>query len=156
MKQHTNYWIGGLIMLGLFFVLITGWSIFTASSGVSSVVDPYYYDHGLKYNNSEVERNAAAVMDWNIDVRVIERLVTINLQKASQDPVSGCRGQLSLHSPKSDIKQVASLELKELSPGIYAVQLPINIAGTVPAELVLGKDNILIRRSILLNIKASN
>jgi len=154
MKKKTNYWVGGLMLLGLFFILITGWSVFTAGRGVSSVVDPHYYDHGLKYNDTLIERRAAGTMAWNAVLALESRQVTVRLTDGGTGPVTGCRGQITLHMTTEDSRIPVSFELHESAPGVYSLVLPANIEGTVPAELKLGRDSMIFRRNILLNIKS--
>jgi nitrogen fixation protein FixH len=155
MKNKVNYWVGGLICLGLFFSLITGWSIFSASRGVSSIVDPNYYAHGLKYNDTQLERRAVLAMGWHAAVTIAGRRVVILLSDG-ENPVPGCQGHILLHVARADTRLPLQLDLVESSPGTYGVLLPANISGGVPAELSLGRDGMILHRNVLLNITGRN
>jgi len=156
METKKNYWIAGLILIGFFFVLITGWSVFTAGRGVSSVVDPNYYAHGLRYNDSQAERRAVEILAWDAEVALAGRQISVHLSAGNTDPVSGCRGQISLYIKSKETRLPISFDLHESSPGMYSMILPANIEGTVPAELTLGRDGMVFRRNILLNLKSND
>jgi hypothetical protein len=76
----------------------------------------------------------------------------VGLTDADNTPVTGCRAQISLHQPLGATTP-SNLVLHEVAPGTYAAELPPDLAGTFPAELSLGKDNLLLERQVLLNIR---
>ncbi|NIQ96979.1 MAG: hypothetical protein GWO11_09190, partial [Desulfuromonadales bacterium] len=48
-SKPFNPWPISIVGLGLFFLSLTAWSVIQARSGVSTVTDPAYYSHGLKF-----------------------------------------------------------------------------------------------------------
>ena len=107
---------------------------------------------GIKYNESQSSLKAAEEMGWHAVVKVDGRQVVVRLSDADKSPVTGCRAQISLHQARVTPPQ-SSIVLYEEAPGVYSAELPPDLAGAVPAELSLGKDNLLLERQILLNIR---
>ena len=152
-KKKKNFWVAGLILLGVIFGLMSAWSFYRAGREASPVVDPDYYDRGIKYNESQSSLKAAEEMGWHAVVKVDGRQVLVRLSDADKSPVTGCRAQISLHQARVTPPQ-SSIVLYEEAPGVYSAELPPDLAaGAVPAELSLGKDNLLLERQILLNIR---
>ena len=151
-KKKKNFWVAGLIMLGVIFGLLSAWSFYRAGREASPVVDPDYYDRGIKYNESQSSQKAAEDMGWLAVIKVDGRRVEVRLSDADKSPVTGCRAQISLHQPRGATTP-SNVVLLEEAPGTYAAELPPDLAGAVPAELSLGKDNLLLERRILLNIR---
>ena len=151
-KKKKNFWVAGLIMLGVIFGLLSAWSFYRAGREASPVVDPDYYDRGIKYNESQSSQKAAEDMGWLAVIKVDGRRVVVRLSDADKSTVTGCRAQISLQQSRGATTP-SNLVLYEKSPGVYSAELPSDLAGAVPAELSLGKDNLLLERQILLNIR---
>ncbi len=151
-KKKQNFWVAGLIMLGVIFGLMSAWSFYRAGREASPVVDPDYYDRGIKYNESQSSQKAAEDMGWHAVIKVDGRRVMVRLSDADKSPVTGCRAQISLHQARG-VTTPSNLVLHEEAPGVYSAELPPDLAGAVPAELSLGKHNLLLERQILLNIR---
>ncbi|KPK36473.1 MAG: hypothetical protein AMK70_02130 [Nitrospira bacterium SG8_35_1] len=151
-KKKQNFWVAGLIMLGVIFGLMSAWSFYRAGREASPVVDPDYYDRGIKYNESQSSQKAAEDMGWHAVIKVDGRRIMVRLSDADKSPVTGCRAQISLHQARGATTP-SNLVLHEEAPGVYSAELPPDLAGAFPAELSLGKGNLLLERQILLNMR---
>ena len=90
-------------------------------------------------------------MGWHAIVNLKEHRVTVRLLTADTSPVSGCKARISLRQTQD--KTIPShFELNEEAPGTYTAELPAALTGAVPAELSLGKDNLLLEQQVLINI----
>ena len=151
-KDKKNFWVTGLILLGVIFGLLSAWSFYRAGREASPVVDPDYYDRGIKYNESQSSQKAAEDMGWHAVIKVDGRRVVVRLTDADKSPVTGCLAQISLHQPRGATTP-SNLVLHEEAPGTYAAELPPDMAGAFPAELSLSQNNLLLERQVLLNIR---
>ncbi|MBW2501913.1 MAG: FixH family protein [Deltaproteobacteria bacterium] len=151
-KDKKNFWVAGLILLGVIFGLLSAWSFYRAGREASPVVDPDYYDRGIKYNESQTSQKAAEDMGWHAVVKVDGRRIVVRLSDADKSPVTGCRAQISLHQPLGATTP-SNLVLHEVAPGTYAAELPPYLVGTFPAELSLSQNNLLLERQVLLNTR---
>ncbi|MDX1775714.1 MAG: FixH family protein [Desulfobulbales bacterium] len=152
MKEKKNYWVAGLILLAVIFGLMSAWSFYRAGSEVSSVVDPDYYNRGIRYDESQNSLKEAEEMGLNVAVEVEGHLFLVDLSAADTSPVTGFRGHISLQHARGATTP-SSFALHEEAPGVYSAELPPDLAGTVPARLSLSRDNLLVERQLLLYIR---
>jgi nitrogen fixation protein FixH len=153
--QKINLWIYLLILLAILFAGGMGWSFYQAGTRVSSVVDPSYYEHGLHYNRTQLEQQAALESGWHYFTTVAHNYFEVRLLRHGNLPVSGCNGKLLIRLPgQQDLP--ASYEMEETGSGIYGVELPSGLEGEIQAEMILGKDNNMIKRNLLLTLNGSS
>jgi len=151
--MHTTItrWPAFLITLVLAFAVISWWSLERAASGVSAVSDPDYYHHGLHYNSSNREMQAAQNQGWTVTPQVAGRVLTIQVDDARQTGVPGCQGAISLATGGQTPQP--PLPLVDAGQGLYKVTMPANLPPTLAANLTLSKDRATIQQRLLINLK---
>jgi len=150
MKEKTNLWPAALCILGFSFIAITGWSIYRATQGVSSITDPRYYSHGLKYNRTSVETAAGQAMGWTLTPLLSADSIELTLTDKHGLAITGCSGSVTFApSPADGVTTTISLE--DLGLGVYKVLLPSNTGKNMAATITLSKDQTTIQRNLLIN-----
>jgi nitrogen fixation protein FixH len=138
-----------LLLLGLLFFGVTGWSVYRSVTGVSAVTDRHYYSHGLRYNDSLVEQKAAASLGWQVSVRLQNGQFTSQWTGRDGQPVAGGEAQLVISArDRADL----TLLLTEAADGRYGVILPAELHGEIQAMLTLSRSGATLRRPLLLNL----
>jgi len=102
------------------FLVFSSWAAYQAATRVSDVSDRDYYSKGLKYNNTMLEKKAAAVLGWELHSELIDGVLIQHLSNRDGEPVSGATGQLKLQYREA----LLIVPLEETDPGIYRAQLP--------------------------------
>lgn len=151
MHTTTNRWPAFLITLVLAFTAISWWSLERAASGVSAVSDPDYYHHGLHYNSSNRELQAAHSQGWTITPQVEGRLLTIQVDDARLAGVPGCQGAITLAAGGQT--PLPPLPLADSGQGLYTVTMPADLPPTLAATLTLSKDVATIQHRLLINLE---
>ena len=144
-----NIWSLLLLLLALLFIGVTGWSIYRAGTQVSGVTDANYYSHGLKYNNTRVEQQAAESLGWSLNTTLEERRLQVRLQDRDGKAVAGASGDVTLYQVRSGNPTI--LSLVELSPGLYTTRLPSELRGEITARLHMVRDGAQLSRSLMFN-----
>ncbi len=144
-----GFWPRLLLLLALLFVGITGWSINRATTQVSAVTDAGYYSHGLKYNHTRVEQQAAESLGWSVTTTLENRRLQVRLQDRDGSAVAGATGAIILYAVRSG--NPTRLPLVELSPGHYTTRLPSDLRGEITARLQLARDGAQLSRSLMFN-----
>ena len=152
MSTEKSKWPIAIIILLLLFIVITGWSIYRASSGVSSVTDPQYYSHGLKYNRTSVETTAALTMGWKVTPFLSNSAIELTLTNKEGSSISGCTGTVTFLLDPNSYSNVVTLALEDLGQGVYRAPLPASIKPNTNAAITLSKGQATIRRNLLINI----
>jgi nitrogen fixation protein FixH len=144
----ANRWPHLLLLLGLLFLGLTGWSVYRSASGVSAVTDRQYYAHGLRYNASLVEQKAAESLGWQVAVSMQNGYLASRWTGKDGQPVSGGEARLVIQAKnRADI----TLPLTEASAGRYGTNLPGELQGEIPALLTFSHGGATFRRALLLN-----
>ena len=143
--RHTP-WL--LLTIGCGFLILTGISIYLASQRSSGVTDPEYYSHGLRYNQTLLERKAAASLGWDTDIRLIAHTLHIDLKESSGQPVLGARGELTLLDGSSPMNIV----LQQTALGTYQAKLPDSLHGEITADLSFNREGAKLGKRLLLSI----
>jgi nitrogen fixation protein FixH len=144
-------WQPLLTVVIVLFLALTGWSIFQAQRQVSSVTDRNYYSHGLKYNETALERRAAQTLGWQLTLQLNGRTLELRLTDETGRPISGGSGNLLLDSRPGGGRR-ADLPLQEREPGFYRVALPDRVQGPVQGQVTLTSAGASIHRSLLLSL----
>lgn len=139
-----------LILIGSGFVILTGWSIFLASQRSSGVTDPDYYSHGLRYNQTQLERRTAASLGWRTGIELSGRSLAIQLMDRDQQPVTKASGRLQLGGPGE--QPSIDIVLTETQPGSYLATLPETLHGELSAEISFLRDGARLSRRLLLSL----
>lgn len=150
--KSTNRWLWliGALLAG--FVLMSAWSFRRAALESSAVTDADYYSHGLRYNQTLLERQAATSLGWQISPRLEGRTLTVQLLDRNRQPVPGASGTLSLTGTEQNPAAV-SFPLREIAPGIYLVELPASWHGERPAEIGFERDGARLGQRLLLALR---
>ena len=155
MRSHAphNPWPWIIAVIGLAFSTVTAWSIYRAGQGVSSVTDPRYYSHGLKYNSTSLETKAAQSLGWTITPAAASppRGIAFSLRDGDGAPIRGADGQITLASEAAGTRQPV-IPLRETTPGIYRADLPPGLPPTVNAAISIGRDGARIRRRLIISL----
>ena len=152
MQTQKNPWPLLIACIGISFIAVTGWSVYRASQGVSSVTDPKYYSHGLKYNSTSIETKAAQSMGWSLTAENSEnnQAPAFSLRGKDGAPITGATGSL-IPAGSAPGRNGAAIPLQEIRPGVYSAPLPEDLPETVYAAITLSKDGATIRRRLILN-----
>jgi len=145
-KTHHTPWL--LLTLGGGFLILTVLSIYLASQHSSCVTDPDYYSHGLRYNETLLERRAAASLGWSTDIRLVANRLHIELKDNSGLPVVDARGQLTLLDRSSPL----NLVLQQTAPGTYQAKIPDSLQGELTAELSLDRSGAKLSKRLLITM----
>ena len=150
MKTATRWtWLIVALLAG--FVAISAWSFYLAASGTSAVTDRDYYSHGLRYNQTLLERQAAASLGWQADTILEGRSVTVLLRDRDRRAVAGASGTLTLHS--SGTSSPRELGLRETVAGSYRAELPAGLHGEFSAEITFQRDGARLNQRLLFAIR---
>ena len=144
--ERLNPGLPLLLLLGLAFLVLTGWAVQQAVSRVSAVTDAGYYSLGRRYHHSQLEQRAAASLDWQLATNLENGGLQLRLT-AHGVPVTGGTGEVQLGAHG----RAGVLTLREEAPGLYVVSLPPEAAGTVSARVLLTRDGARISRALLLH-----
>jgi nitrogen fixation protein FixH len=139
-----------IIGLILFFLLLTGWSVYRAATGVSKVTNPRYYSHGLRYNDTLIEQEAAEGLGWQAVISLAKGRMEVRLTDRDGRPVPDARAEVALY--RTEAKGDRLLHLSEESPGFYAAALPEEISGRLSARLQINRMGAGLSRTLLLNL----
>lgn len=146
--KTPSRWPWLIIFLFAGFVLISGWSFYRAAKESSAVTDRDYYSHGLRYNQTLLERQAAASAGWRATPQLQGRLLTILLHDGDQRGVAGAVGTLTLlGAGRSAPRQ---LPLLEAGPGDYRAQIPDDLLGEQTAEITFQRDGARLNQRLIL------
>ncbi|BCR03414.1 hypothetical protein DESUT3_04830 [Desulfuromonas versatilis] len=148
--SRRNPWPLWLLLLGAFFLTLTAWSVYRASTRGSAVTDPGYYSHGLRFNDSLLERQAAEGLGWSVATAVQDGWIRVRLSGRDGLPVAGGAGEVVIFRVRTGSE--TRLVLHELSPGEYGAPLPGGLRGEFPAEMSLGRDGARVSRRLQLNL----
>jgi nitrogen fixation protein FixH len=147
---RTTHWPKIIIGLILFFLLLTGWSVYRAAKGVSEVTNPRYYSHGLKYNDTLIEREAAEGLGWQVGISLTDGRMEVRLTGRDGHPVAKAQAEVALY--RADAKEQSLLHLAEESDGLYVATLPEDLSGSLSARLQINRMGAGLSRSLLLNL----
>lgn len=147
-KRRSTPWI--ILLLGAGFLGLTLWSIYRAGQETSAVTDHEYYSHGLRYNQTLLERKAAESLGWTTDVKLTGSGIVISLNDKTGQPVAGAQGEMTLFSTKQE--PVVTIPLTEATAGYYAARLPAGRHGQLAAEISFDRDGVRLNKRLLLAI----
>ena len=150
MKPATRWlWLIGALMVG--FVLLSAWSFRRAARESSAVTDADYYSHGLRYNQTLLERQTAASLGWQTLPQLEGNRVTIRLIDHDRQTVTGAAGTLTLLG--TGTAHNLQFPLREVEPGIYRAELPGDVHGQLAAEVAFQRDGADLHQRLLLAIR---
>jgi len=139
-----------LLLIGGGFCILMIWSIFLASQRTSAVIDRDYYSHGLRYNETLLERQVAAALGWTTSTRLSGRVMTVQLRDRDHEPVVRAHGTLNLL--ESYDQQVRHLVLEEIEPGTFQAEFPENLHGEQPVEMLFDLAGARLSKRLLLSL----
>jgi len=145
----ANRWPQLLLLVGVLFFCLTGWSVYRSVRGVSAVTDSHYYSHGLRYNASRIEKEAAEKLGWQVSIRLQDGYLISELTGPEGQPLRGVSAWLSVPGRG---QKGSRLQLSESAAGRYGTMLPTELHGEVPALLTLSSGDTTLSRSLLLNL----
>lgn len=148
--RKTNWSLPLLVLLVGTFVIFLGWSAFRAVGLGSRVTDVDYYSKGLRYNATRVEKRAAEVLGWNLETRLVGRVLELRLVDGRGNRIERATGSLFLAIPGA--AENLRLPLQEFEPGRYRFDLGDRIRGVVQARLEVERDGARLSRQLLLNL----
>jgi len=149
MNKRTHIpWL--LLLIGGGFLLLMAWSLITAGQRGSAVTDRDYYSHGLRYNQTELERQAGAALGWTTTIDLQDGQLTIHLQDQARQAVTDAVASLSLSDP--DRRAELQLALHETSPGTYRAELPAGLHGELPARIAFERNGARLNKRLLLSL----
>lgn len=138
-----------MLLIGSFIVFL-GWSAYQAATRGSDIADRDYYSKGLRYNTTLIEKQAASVLGWKVEVALREHTFDIVLRDRQNLPVSS--GEAKLYLYLSSASAPIELGLSEIRPGTYRRVLPDDLSGEIRARLDLNREGARISRNLLLNL----
>lgn len=140
-----------LLVIGGCFLFLTAWALFSAAWRTSGVTDRDYYSHGLRYNQTQLERKAAASLGWTAATELQDDWLLVRLRDRHRQPVTGAAGRLSLLGANG--KHDLTSELQEVSPGLYRGKLPDHLQGEQPARIVFEREGVRLNKRLLLSLR---
>ncbi len=139
-----------LPVIGGIFLILTTWSIYRASQGTSAVTDRDYYSHGLRFNETLLERKVAESLGWIVSTELQGHTLIFHLKDKNEAPVLEARGTLEIFL--KDVSSSVRLPLVNIGPGKYQINLSEKVSGEMAARLEFERDGARISRSLLLNL----
>lgn len=146
-----NRWPLLILLLVTGFLALTAWSFHRAARGASAVIDPDYYSHGLRYDQTMLEQKTAAALGWDAVVRLQGRQVIIELRDRGQQAVTQAQGTLVLSGPGQ--RHPRKVPLIETGLGSYQAELPDDLRGEHTAEITFLRDGARLSQRLLLSLK---
>lgn len=131
--HHRNRWPLLVIVLVAGFLGLSAWSFHRAARNVSAVTDADYYSHGLRYNQTQLEHQAAATLGWETKVALDGRQLSVTVTDRARQAVTSAQGLLTLVDGTRG--EVLRLPLIEDPPGSYRGELPPVLHGEQTAQL---------------------
>lgn len=147
-ETHRSPWIISL-MIGSFIVFLA-WSAFQASHRGSDIIDRDYYSKGLRYQATQLEKQAASVLGWTATFTLDQHTLAVLLVDQQQQPISGGEATLFLYRAKAEAP--LAIPLTEIRPGVYQLSLPSQLSGELRARLDFHRQGARINRQLLLNL----
>jgi len=142
-------WLIGALLVG--FILLSAWSFRRAATESSTVTDANYYSHGLRYNQTLLERQASASLGWQTVPHLEGNRVTIRLFDRGRQAVAGAEAILTLlGTGTADNRR---LPLHEVEPGLYRAELPGDLHGELAADVTFQRDGADLHQRLLLAIR---
>lgn len=151
MTDKTNPWFRILLLIGCGFLALTAWSVYRASHDTSGVVDRDYYSHGLRYNQSRLEQQAAVSRGWTTRIELDGNRLLVSLADRQGEPVPQAKAELVLFDTAST--KGSSRPLQEISPGRYQGDIPGDLQGETPAEIRFDRQGARLSRRLLLSLR---
>jgi nitrogen fixation protein FixH len=113
-----------LMLVAFFFVVggVNGVMIYDAISTFRGEVVDHPFEAGLAYDTDIAAADAQSQRRWKVDV-TLAGSVSATFRDAQSQPVSGLAVTGAFAAP-ADKGRDRKFELKETSPGVYAVSLP--------------------------------
>ncbi len=149
MRTNRWLWLIGALLTG--FVLLSAWSFRRAANESSAVTDADYYSHGLRYNQTLLERQAAASMGWQAVPQLEGKRISIRLSDRDRQAVRGANATLTLLATGTTDNR--RLTLHEVDAGLYRAELPGDLHGDLAAEIVFQRDGASLQQRLLLAIR---
>lgn len=137
-----------IVLLGAGFTALSAWSFYRAAQGTSAVTDADYYSHGLRYNQTLLERRAADSQGWQVAVNYAGNHLLVTLTGGGRQPVGGAHGTLTLF--RAGFPRPQQLPLQESEPGRYQALLPADLSGELTAEVAFERAGARLQRRLLL------
>lgn len=140
---RRNPWLLLLVLIGLLFATLTGWSLHRAQVPGRAVTAGY---------SAKLSPDAAAEWDrrgWTCRFTVEERMFRCELRDGSGLPLSGAQGNLHLSETPAATR---ALLLVEAAPGRYQVELPAGLSGLCSAQLTMTRDGAHLARNLQLQL----
>lgn len=147
MPMHRR-WPLAIILIVAGFLAFSAWSFRRAADEASAVTDRDYYSHGLRYNQTLLERQAAASLGWTSRATLEGRLLRVELRDRAARPVTAARASVTVHDGAGGTP--LHLPLAETAVGFYAARLPDNLRGELPALLDFDQNGARLSQRLLL------
>lgn len=151
-RRPVGPWPWLLLGLATIFALVTGWSVQRAGIAGSRVLDRDYYSHGLKYNQTMLEKQAAAALGWQLVAAIEGERLTARLHDQEQRPVSNGEGRLLVRQRAGRDYRTSEIALAEVAAGVYETVLPAAGADELDLTLIIRRDRAEIRRRLLVRL----
>lgn len=139
-----------ILLLLVSFLVFSAWSAMQAAQLGPQVTDADYYSKGLKYNDTLIEKRAAAALGWKVTTRLVGRTLEFQVSDKHGLPVRGAKGNLFLYLPASAAS--VHLPLQEIEDGSYQLHLTTSMTGEMTARLDFERDGARLNRQMLLNL----
>lgn len=145
-----NPWPLLIVVLVAGFLSLTAWSFYRAARDASTVTDRDYYNHGLRFEQTRLEQQAAASQGWDAEASLDGRWLRLRLKDRQQRPVSAVRAELTLSG--SDRSEILRLPLTEESPGIYRALFPATLHGEQTARIDCEREGARLGKQLVLSL----
>lgn len=144
----VNRWVLLVLLTVTGFLAFSGWSFYRAAYGTSAVTDRDYYSHGLRFNQTLLEQQAAASLGWRTRVVLDNRQLQVTVQDQHRQPVTSARATLTLSGSRAG--EPLRLPLEEGDDGRYRIDLPGSLRGEQTAQFELERDGARLSQRLLL------
>ncbi len=138
--------IVGLIVL---FLGLTFWSIRQANQGVSAVTNDKYYSHGLRYNETQLEKQAAEALGWTMNSVLSGRQLVTGVTDKQGQSVPGLTLNAVIYPGKGEpIRQT----LAATGDQTFILKIPANLSGQITIQLQANREGAGLSKTLLVNL----
>jgi len=149
-KSRKSPYIWFILLLLGAFILFSIWAARQAAKNGSRIADPAYYSKGLKYTNTQLEKQAAASQGWSLTTKIEQKTLRFALVDHLNQPITEAYGEMTLYL--SERKELLHLNPQETAPGHYQVNLPQDLHGSLQARIEFVREGARISRQLLVSL----
>lgn len=150
MMPARNPWPLLIIVLVAGFLALSTWSFHRANRETSAVTDSDYYSHGLRFDQTQLERTKATGLGWDTNVGLDGRWLRVTLRDSRSQPITAAHAVLTLTTAPGG--EPLRLPLAEQAEGVYVSQLPSALHGEQAVRIDFERDDARLSQQLIISL----